>query len=102
MHPMIERPVRLVAYLGVAAIFGGLLALLMQTIAPGSLRGALALCLRLALVYAFQGLSVWYPVRQLPANRGCLQTGCLCPSRQMLLPGAHSTWSGSTDRRCCE
>jgi hypothetical protein len=69
MHPMIERPVRLVAYLGVAAIFGGLLALLMQTIAPGSLRGALALCLPLALVYGFQCLSVWYPVRQLPARR---------------------------------
>ena len=69
MHPMIERPVRLVAYLGVAAMFGGLLALLVQAIAPGSLRGALALCLPLALVYAFQCLSVWYPVRQLPANR---------------------------------
>ena len=69
MPPMIERPVRLVAYLGVAAIFGGLLALLMQTIAPGSLRGALALCLPLALVYGFQCLSVWYPVRQLPASR---------------------------------
>jgi two-component system sensor histidine kinase AlgZ len=69
MHPMLERPVRLVAYLAVAAIFGGLLALLVQAIAPGSLRGALALCLPLALVYAFQCLSVWYPVRQLPANR---------------------------------
>ncbi len=69
MHPMIERPVRLVAYLGVAAMFGGLLALLVQAIAPGSLRGALALCLPLALVYGFQCLSVWYPVRQLPASR---------------------------------
>ena len=69
MHPMIERPVRLVAYLGVAAVFGGLLALLVQAIAPGSFRDALALCLPLALVYAFQCLSVWYPVRQLPASR---------------------------------
>ncbi len=69
MHPMIERPVRLVAYLGVAAMFGVLLALLVQTIAPGNLRGALALCLPLALVYGFQCLSVWYPVRQLPSSR---------------------------------
>ena len=69
MHPMIERPVRLVAYSGVAAMFGVLLALLVQTIAPGSLRGALALCLPLALVYGFQCLSVWYPVRQLPSSR---------------------------------
>jgi two-component system, LytTR family, sensor histidine kinase AlgZ len=69
MHPMIERPVRLVAYLGVAAMFGVLLALLVQTLAPGSLRGALALCLPLALVYGFQCLSVWYPVRQLPSSR---------------------------------
>jgi signal transduction histidine kinase len=66
---MIERPVRLVAYLGFAAIFGTLMALLVQAVAPGSLRGALALCLPLALVYAFQCLSVWYPVRQLPASR---------------------------------
>ncbi len=69
MHPMIERPARLIAYLVVAAMFGGLLALLVQAVAPGSLRGALALCLPLALVYAFQCLSVWYPVRQLPSNR---------------------------------
>lgn len=69
MHPMIERPARLVAYLGVAAMFGVLLALLVQAIAPGSLRGALALSLPLALVYGFQCLSVWYPVRQLPSSR---------------------------------
>ena len=69
MHPMIERPARLVAYLGVAAVFGGLLALLVQAIAPGSFRDALALCLPLALVYAFQCLSVWYPVHQLPESR---------------------------------
>mgnify|MGYP003596634824 FL=1 len=69
MHPMIERPVRLVAYLGVAAMFGVLLALLVQTVAPGSFRATLALCLPLALVYGFQCLSVWYPVRQLPSSR---------------------------------
>jgi hypothetical protein len=69
MHPMIERPIRLVAYLGVAAMFGVLLALLVQATAPGSFRGALALCLPLALVYGFQCLSVWYPVRQLPSSR---------------------------------
>ena len=55
MHPMIERPARLVAYLGVAAVFGGLLALLVQAIAPGSFRDALALCLPLALVYPGRG-----------------------------------------------
>lgn len=69
MHPMIERPIRLVAYLGVAATFGILLAILVQSIAPGSFRAALLLCLPLALIYGFQCLSVWYPVRQLPASR---------------------------------
>ena len=69
MHPMLERPVRLVAYLAVAAMFGLLLALLVQAIAPGSFRGALALSLPMALVYACQCLSVWYPVRQLPSSR---------------------------------
>ncbi len=69
VHPMLERPIRLAAYLAVAAMFGLLLALLVQAIAPGSLRAAIALCLPLALVYAFQCLSVWYPVRQLPSDR---------------------------------
>lgn len=72
MHPMMERPIRLVAYLGVAAMFGVLLALLVQAVAPGSFRGALLLCLPLALVYGFQCLSVWYPVRQLPPSRAGL------------------------------
>jgi two-component system sensor histidine kinase AlgZ len=69
VHPMLERPLRLAGYLAVAAMFGAMLALLVQAIAPGSFRGALALCLPLALIYAFQCLSVWYPVRQMPSNR---------------------------------
>ncbi len=69
MHPILERPSRLAAYLVVAAAIGALLALLLEMIAPGGLTGAFAFALPMALVYAFQCLSVWYPVRQLPADR---------------------------------
>ena len=69
MHPLLERPSRLVSYLGVAVGFGFLLALLVEAVSPGGFLGALAFALPMAVVYAFQCLSVWYPVRQLPAER---------------------------------
>ena len=70
MHPMIERPVRLVAYLGVARdVRGPSRPARPGDRARGASRGALALCLPLALVYAFQCLTVWYPVRAVPASR---------------------------------
>ncbi len=71
VHPFIERPARLIiGYLGVAFAFGILLALLLDTIAPGQRKAAFAFALPLAIVYAFQCLSAWYPVRQLVAEQG--------------------------------
>lgn len=69
VHPILERPARLVGYLGFAAAFGLLLAFLLDTIAPGQRKAAFAFALPMAILYAFQCLSAWYPVRQLPAER---------------------------------
>ena len=69
VHPLLERPARLVAYLGVAAAFGILLALLLDAVAPGQRKAAFAFALPLAIVYAFQCLSAWYSVRQLATGR---------------------------------
>ncbi|MEO8276285.1 MAG: histidine kinase [Thermoanaerobaculia bacterium] len=69
VHPILESKTRVAAYVAVAALFGGLLALMLQAVAPGSLTQAAWLCVPMAIVYAFQCLAVWYPVRQLPAER---------------------------------
>jgi len=66
VHPVVARPARLVAYLGVALAFGLLLALLLEVAAPGGGFVANAtFALPMALIYAFQCLSIWYPVRTL-------------------------------------
>lgn len=65
MHPLLSRPGRLAGYLALAAAVGVLVAILMEAIAPGDFASALAFALPLTLVYAFQCLSVWYPVRRL-------------------------------------
>lgn len=69
VHPLLERRGRLIAYLGLAAAFGLLLALLLDTIAPGQRKAAFAFAVPMAVLYAFQCLSAWYSVRQLPAER---------------------------------
>ena len=69
VHPIVARPARLAIYLGVALAFGGLLALIVDEVAPGKgLAASAAIALPLALVYAFQCLTVWYPVRALAAD----------------------------------
>lgn len=65
MHPLLARPTRLLGYLAVAAVFGFLLAILFEAVAPGGFRAALYFSLPLALIYAFQCLTVWYPLRAL-------------------------------------
>jgi sensor histidine kinase YesM len=69
VHPLIERPSRLAAYLATAAAFGILLALLLDAVAPGQRKAAFAFAVPMAIVYAFHCLSAWYPVRQLPASK---------------------------------
>lgn len=68
MHPLLARPTRLAAYLALAAAFGVLLALTLETVAPGHFPSALGFGVPMALVYAFQCLSVWYPVRRATAS----------------------------------
>ena len=69
VHPLLERRGRLIGYLGLAAAFGILLALLLDTIAPGQRKAVFAFAVPMAVLYAFQCLSAWYSVRQLPAER---------------------------------
>ena len=66
VHPVLERRGRLIGYLGFAIAFGLLLALLLDTIAPGQRKAAFAFAIPMAVLYAFQCLSAWYSVRQIP------------------------------------
>ena len=69
VHPIMARPARLAAYLGVALAFGALLALLLERAAPGGgLAASAAFALPMALFYAFQCLTIWYPVRTLASD----------------------------------
>jgi two-component system sensor histidine kinase AlgZ len=65
MHPLLSHPARLAGYLVWAAAFGVAIAVLMAAVAPGDFASALLFTVPLTLVYAFQCLSVWYPVRRL-------------------------------------
>lgn len=65
MHPLLARPARLVGYLALAGGFGLLIAALMEALAPGDFASAVLFGVPVTLVYAFQCLSVWYPVRRL-------------------------------------
>jgi len=69
VHPLLEKPGRLFGYLAVALLFGALLGLLLDAVAPGQRKAAFAFAVPMAVVYAFHCLSAWYPVRQLPADR---------------------------------
>jgi Histidine kinase len=69
VHPVVARPARLGAYLAVALAFGALLSLLLEEVVPGGdLAANAAFALPMALVYAFQCLTVWYPVRSLASD----------------------------------
>ena len=73
MHPILARPARLAAYVAVAGVFGLLLGVLVDVVAPSpasGFAGAVALAVPLAIVYGFACLTVWYPVRALPGGRG--------------------------------
>ncbi len=69
VHPLFERPARLVGYVGLSVAFGLLLALLLDAVAPGAPRPALALAVPMAVLYGFQCLTAWYSVRRLPTAR---------------------------------
>jgi hypothetical protein len=69
VHPILARPARLAAYLAVALAFGALLALLLDRTAPGGgLAASAAFALPMAVLYAFQCLTIWFPVRTLASD----------------------------------
>jgi hypothetical protein len=72
MHPLLSRPTRLAGYLALAAGFGVLLAVTLEAVVPGHFPSALGFGIPMAVVYAFQCLSVWYPIRRVTAGGAAL------------------------------
>jgi two-component system, LytTR family, sensor histidine kinase AlgZ len=68
MHPIFQRPARLLAFLGAAAAAGLLLSGLLEALTPGSIDEALELGVPLTLLFAFQCLATWYPARAWPVD----------------------------------
>jgi len=69
MHPILARKRRLLPYLAASAPLGALLTVLLARPGAYSLAQAAAVAFPLAVVYAFLGLSAWYPCRSLPLTR---------------------------------
>ena len=69
MHPILERKGRLLPYLAASLPLGALLTVLLARPGAYSLAQAAAVAFPLAVVYAFLGLSAWYPCRSLPLTR---------------------------------
>jgi two-component system, LytTR family, sensor histidine kinase AlgZ len=69
MHPILARKRRLLPYLAASLPLGALLTVLLARPGAYSLAQAAAVAFPLAVVYAFLGLSAWYPCRSLPLTR---------------------------------
>jgi two-component system, LytTR family, sensor histidine kinase AlgZ len=69
MHPILARKRRLLPYLAASLPLGALLTVLLARPGAYSLAQAAAVGFPLAVVYAFLGLSAWYPCRSLPLTR---------------------------------
>jgi two-component system, LytTR family, sensor histidine kinase AlgZ len=69
MHPVLARKRRLLPYLATSVPLGAVLTVLLTRPGALSLPGAAAIAFPLAVVYAFLGLSAWYPSRHLPLTR---------------------------------
>jgi sensor histidine kinase YesM len=69
MHPILARRRRLLPYLAASLPLGALLTVLLARPGAYSLAQAAAVAFPLAVVYAFLGLSAWYPCRSLPLTR---------------------------------
>lgn len=72
MHPILARKGRLLPYLAASLPLAAVLAALLARPGAFSIAEAAALSLPLALVFAFLGLSAWYPCRSLPLTRATL------------------------------
>ena len=69
MHPILARKGRLLPYLATSVPLAAVLTALLARPEALSVAQAAALSLPLAVVYAFLGLSAWYPCRSLPLTR---------------------------------
>ncbi len=69
MHPVLARKGRLLPYLAASAPLGALLTALLARPGAYTIAQAAAVAFPLAVVYAFLGLSAWYPCRSLPLTR---------------------------------
>lgn len=81
MHPILARKGRLLPYLAASIPLGAVLTALLARPAGYSIAEAAALSFPLALVFAFLGLSAWYPCRSLPLSR----------ARALVLAASHGT-----------
>ena len=70
MHPILARKGRLLPYLAASLPLAAVLTALLARPEAYSVAEAAALSLPLALVFAFLGLSAWYPCRSLALERG--------------------------------
>jgi len=69
MHPILARKGRLLPYLAASIPLAAILTALLAQPGGFSAAAAAALSLPLAVVFAFLGLSAWYPCRSLPLAR---------------------------------
>ncbi|MEO8432431.1 MAG: histidine kinase [Acidobacteriota bacterium] len=95
MHPILARKGRLGPYLAACAPLAAILVALLARPGALSLREAAVLAVPMTLLYAFLGLSAWYPARSLPLARGrfalLLVTHCVsaaCTSAVWVFAGA--------------
>jgi hypothetical protein len=70
MHPILARKGRLLPYLAASIPLAAVLTALLARPSAYSVGEAAALAFPLAVVFAFLGLSAWYPCRSLPLARG--------------------------------
>lgn len=68
MHPILARKRRLLSYLAATAPLGAVLTVLLARPGAYSLAQAAAVAFPLGVIYAFLGLSAWYPCRSLPLS----------------------------------
>ena len=72
MHPILARKGRLLPYLAGTLPIGGVLAVLLAGRGAFPLAEAVALAVPMMLIYAFLGLSAWYPCRAVPLGRSAV------------------------------
>ncbi len=72
MHPILARPGRLVPYLAATAPLAAVLVAILGRSGGLPLGEAAALAIPMTILFAFLGLSAWYPVKSAPAAAGRL------------------------------